>query len=243
MESPTSKQSVNSANSKKYTLFLIPYSAAFQIHSCSTGKPGLSPGIPGNHSTATVVIYNEKGYSIGGLLMRRTLLRCVQLSLIAILSACGPQPENAPQEPAADDGKPPAAIMTIGEKEQVAGVGTYCWPQAQGPAMCADALGIPTAQEAISVSSPFTAHFEIPVNRGPAAVQLTVIPVGPESEMAMQAAGYRWWEPRPGESFDLVAENLPAAGLDLEPGLYVLSLFVSWQDFGDASYGFLVQVV
>lgn len=26
-------------------------------------------------------------------------------------------------------------------------------------------------------------------------------------------------------------------------GLYVLNLFVSWQNFGDASYGFLVQVV
>ena len=39
------------------------------------------------------------------------------------------------------------------------------------------------------------------------------------------------------------AENLPEADLDLEPGLYVLNLFVSWQNFGDASYGFLVQVV
>jgi hypothetical protein len=74
-------------------------------------------------------------------------------------------------------------------------------------------------------------------------VRLTVIAVGPESEMSMQAGGYRWWQPQPGESMDLQAENLPEAELDLEPGLYVLNLFVAWQNFGDASYGFLVQVV
>lgn len=30
--------------------------------------------------------------------------------------------------------------------------------------------------------------------------------------------------------------------LSPEPGLYVLSLFVSWQRGGDTSYGFLVEV-
>lgn len=175
--------------------------------------------------------------------MRTTLLLITQLNLIAILTACGIAPETTPQKRPADEGKPPAAIMTIGEAEQVAGVGTYCWPQPQGPALCADALGIPTAPEALTVSTPFTAHFEIPVNRGPTAVRLTVIPVGPESEMTMQTGGHRWWQPQPGESFDLPAENLPEADLDLEPGLYVLNLFVSWVNFGDASYGFLVQVI
>lgn len=174
--------------------------------------------------------------------MRTAILLFAQLTMVTILSACSLAPESSTQELPADAGKPPAAIMTVGDEEQVAGVGTYCWPQPQGPDLCADALGIPTAQEALSVSAPFSAHFEIPVNRGPTAVRLTVIPVGPESEMAMQAGGYRWWEPQPGESFDLPAENLPQANLDLEPGLYVLSLFVSWRDFGDASYGFLVEV-
>ncbi|HEX6305359.1 MAG TPA: hypothetical protein VFZ76_14290 [Anaerolineales bacterium] len=175
--------------------------------------------------------------------MRTTLLGWLQLALIAMLTACGIETARTPQEPAADEGKPPAAIMTIDEEEQVAGVGTYCWPQPQGPALCADAMGIPTAQEPLSIDAPFTANFEIPVNRGPTVVRLTVIPVGPESEMSMQAGGYRWWQPQPGESMDLQAENLPEADLDLEPGLYVLNLFVSWQNFGDASYGFLVQVV
>ena len=30
--------------------------------------------------------------------------------------------------------------------------------------------------------------------------------------------------------------------LSLEPGLYLLNVFVQWQEFGDASYGFLVEV-
>ncbi len=69
------------------------------------------------------------------------------------------------------------------------------------------------------------------------------MPVGPESEMSdVQVSGYRWWQFQAGEYIQLPAKNLPETELDLDPGTYVFNLFVSWNNLGDASYGFLVQV-
>ncbi len=42
--------------------------------------------------------------------------------------------------------EPPPAILKIDGKEQISGIGSYCW-KGTWKALCVDVIGIPTAQE------------------------------------------------------------------------------------------------
>jgi hypothetical protein len=143
-----------------------------------------------------------------------------------------------------DTDKPPLAVLTIHGASQEAGLGTYCWTnEASGAGLCLDAIGIATPPEPLPVTSPFTAQFMIPVEDEPRDVVLNIRQAAPELEMDEDALDLRWWAYGEGGTVhQLALEREPAVELDLEPGLYVLDLFVSWERLGDASYGFLVEV-
>ncbi len=154
--------------------------------------------------------------------------------------------DNAPQEePDASGGspevKPPPALLTIAGQEQFSGIGTYCWT---GPdaAVCADMVGIPTAEGPLAAVSPFVAAFQLEPEEAPRELLLTVIPVTAEDEMERWADGSRSWPYQDGERHSLPLERQPSVELALEPGLYVLHLQGWWDAWGDASYGFLVEV-
>ncbi|MFN2220661.1 MAG: hypothetical protein ACK2UA_18775 [Anaerolineae bacterium] len=154
-----------------------------------------------------------------------------------------------PTEPASSGGtpevKPPPAILTIGGQEQMSGIGTYCWTgsaEAAAVSICADMVGIPTAEGPLAAGSPFTATFRLEPEETPEELVLTVIPVTAEDEMESWADGSRSWPYRPGETYTLPLEREPSVELSLEPGLYVLNLQGWWDAWGDASYGFLVEV-
>ena len=153
--------------------------------------------------------------------------------------------ETAPEAPGGDmdPGKPPLAVMTVNGDSQTAGLGTYCWSDdSSGAGLCLDAIGIPTPEEPLEVTSPFTAQFLIPVEETPRDVVVTVAPADPDAEMNdVSDQGWRWWSYREGENHQLALEREPQFNLDLEPGLYVINLFVSWDGLGDASYGFLEE--
>jgi Tol biopolymer transport system component len=142
------------------------------------------------------------------------------------------------------DTEPPTAILTIGDQRQPAGIGSYCWPDTTaGMALCLDKVGLPTASEPLQVSGPFVTQLSIPLSDKPDILSLTTIPVTYEEQMDLDAEGMRWWPPKPGDSFDLPLAPPHQLELNLEPGLYVLSVFAQWQDIGDVLYGFLVEVL
>jgi hypothetical protein len=153
--------------------------------------------------------------------------------------APGPDGEALPVEP-------PPAILEIGGQEQISGIGTYCWtqPQKEGNsvAVCADMVGISTAEEPLVAGSPFTATFRLIPEEMPDELLLEVIPVTDKDEFEEWPAGSRGWPFQEGERHSLNLEREPSIELSLEPGLYVLNLFGRWQVWGDASYGFLVEV-
>jgi hypothetical protein len=60
--------------------------------------------------------------------------------------------------------------------------------------------------------------------------------------MDLNAEGMLWWSPKLGDSFDIPLAPPHQLELNLEPGLYVLSVFAQWQEIGDVLYGFLVEV-
>ncbi len=136
------------------------------------------------------------------------------------------------------------ATLAIAGTEQIAGLGSYCWRYEDGRPLCADTIGIPTAQDVLPAGSPFTARLRLPVERPVTESQLNVYPVTVDDQLDSEARGLRWWRPK-GKArgpFTLTLEGETIVELSLEPGLYVLSLFVRWQGWGDAAYGFLVEV-
>jgi hypothetical protein len=139
--------------------------------------------------------------------------------------------------------EPPPAILKIDGKEQISGVGSYCWTETWN-ALCADMIGIPTAQEPLIASSPFTAHLRLPLQEPPYELQLDVIRVNDEDQINLSARGWRWWDIRDTQrkNFTLTLESEQDIELSLEPGLYVLSIGAWWTEKGSASYGFLVEV-
>ncbi len=137
--------------------------------------------------------------------------------------------------------EPPPAILKIDGKEQISGIGSYCW-RGTWKALCVEVIGIPTAQEPLIASSPFTAHLRLPLQEPPYELRLNVVQVKDEDELNFSARGRRWWKEREEKLFTLPLEREQDIELSLEPGLYVLSIGAWWKDKGSASYGFLVEV-
>ena len=140
--------------------------------------------------------------------------------------------------------EPPLATLVIAGKEQIAGLGSYCWRYEDGRPLCTSSIGIPTAQDALPADSPFTARLRLPVERPVTESQLTVYRVTVDDQLDSVARGLRWWRPKgeTREPLTLTLEGETTVELSLEPGLYVLSLFARWKGHGDAAYGFLVEV-
>ena len=132
---------------------------------------------------------------------------------------------------------PPPAMLEINGVTQISAIGSYCWSGGG----CADAIGIPTPMEARTISSPITAHLRLPIDASPTTLLLTVIPVTEKDEMQENARGYRWWNYQEGQSSQLPLQSQQDIQIDLDPGLYVLSIQVWWDEKGSVTYGFLVE--
>ena len=169
-----------------------------------------------------------------------------------ILAACAaPVTPTQPPEPTATtipDGSPPPAVLEIAGVEQAAGIGTYCWPLpaagGESVAACVDKVGLPTSRDPLIAESPVTARLTLPMEQPPAQLQLSVFPAVSENEVKMDnlPAEFRFWMPAEGISQELEQQTSQDIQLELEPGLYVFYVFGAWENKGDVSYGFLVEV-
>lgn len=154
------------------------------------------------------------------------------------------RPTPTPAVPAMTE--PPPATLTIGGHSQVSGIGSYCWntsgDPAQGIGMCVDKMGLITPLDPLVVpGGPLTAEFLLPLEDAPSEVLLTVFPAQGEPSIF---AGGQGWMPNfdAGQSHELALAPAQSIALELEPGLYVFSVFARWDAWGDVAYGFLVQV-
>ena len=141
---------------------------------------------------------------------------------------------------------PPPAILKIDGDEQTSGIGTNCWKEEvnQTSYLCADYAGIITPTEPLLSRSPFTAHLRLPLQEPPKEVSFIATQVMDDNELKSEANGARVWrfEWTEGNWHELPSERESDINLSLEPGLYVLNVFVKWEGQGDVLYGFLVQV-
>ena len=168
------------------------------------------------------------------------------LFVVFILAACTPIipiSQSAEATPPSEI-KPPPATLTINDVTQTAGIGSYCWadnPGAQKSILCVDMAGIPTSGEPlIAVDTPFVGRFRLPVKDPPASLYLSVMPA--EQEINSNQKDVRLWEPANGWSGGLPFKKEVEYPFQEGPGLYIFELNVRWKEYGDVSYGFLVQV-
>ena len=144
--------------------------------------------------------------------------------------------------PGQSNSEPPPATLTINGHEQMAGVTGYCWQRGDGTSICADGIGFTTAPEPITAESTFLALFEYMLDAKPERVQLSIFSASQPVLMGPEESEWRYWKSVPGDQFTLSPNNNPSIELNLEPGWYVLNLFVDWPDYGQVNYGFLVDV-
>ncbi len=139
--------------------------------------------------------------------------------------------------------EPSPAFLIIGGEEQISGIGNYCWKDlGTGLPRCVDIFVIRTTQEPLLAHSPFTAYFRLAIQEPPDSLSLIVFRVTERDEVKSEDE-WRWWRlEKEGELYLLPGRIEPDIELSLMPGLYVLNLFASWQQFGDVEYGFLVEV-
>lgn len=142
--------------------------------------------------------------------------------------------------------RPPPATLSIDGKEQISGIGSYCWEDVwKGEiwkSVCADYAGIPTVSEPLPANSTFTAHLSLPLMEPPQELQLRIIQVTNKDILEKGVGDLRFWRSDSGKSFTLPLESEQDVNLSLEPGLYVFKVFPRWKEKGSVSYGFLLQV-
>ena len=139
--------------------------------------------------------------------------------------------------------EPPPAFLTIDGVRQESGIGSYCWIAGEDPGTCADMIGIPTQQTPLQANPLVFLQFDLHVDQRPVNSVLSVRSFTQEDALDMDAGSWQWWPyNEPDSSFHLPGVVNPQIELTLPAGLNVITLSVSWPDYGDVSYGFLVNV-
>lgn len=142
-----------------------------------------------------------------------------------------------------DPYNPPLARLEVGEERQLAGRGSFCWK-----GNCAD-FGIYTNSMPLVVRSPFTAHLHLPLVEPPDGLRLYTMMVSPPGHLEYEIIAddeASWSSEKPGrELLDrgaLLLKRDQDIKLSLEPGYYALVISAAWRDYGDAQYGFLIEI-
>ena len=137
--------------------------------------------------------------------------------------------------------KPLPATLAIDGREQVAGIGSHCWQQG-----CEDGPVIETASAPLFAHSPLTAHLRLPLPWPPSVLSLVVLWQGRagEIEWTQENPVRRLWDTDKEATYrsSLPLEREQDIVLSLDAGIYVLDIFAQWEEIGDVSYGFLVEV-
>ena len=170
-------------------------------------------------------------------------------SFIFFVTACGPVTEVSNIEPTLAI-TPPPATLEVDSVTQTAGIGSYCW-KSEGiisKSLCADMAGIPTARDPLALTEfPINAQFYFGMELAPDNVTMSVMPVTSGQELVGADNAHRFWNPGEGWSGSLPPKvSFEYSFQETEfvngNGLYVILISASWKDWGDASYGFLIQI-
>ena len=155
-------------------------------------------------------------------------------------------PSPSPDLSAFYGNRPPAAILIVGEQEQVAAVGTSTWTlEKKGQEQTTvhgDAFALLTPSDPLPVPASFITTLRLPIPTTPSTLWYTIKPVTDDISRTSRQESTSWQAAfgQPGTSLDLKPEQ--EISLSLEPGQYLLEVYASWPELGSADYGFFLEV-
>jgi hypothetical protein len=155
-----------------------------------------------------------------------------------------PPPDNGISE---YYGAPPAAVLFVGEQQQTAALGSYCWIQGmeEGSPVegCQDSAGIPTPQVFLPGAVQFEGRLRLPLPFPPATLSVYTMPVTPADTVQPPSEGKIIWSYLEGTTIALAPETEQELQLELMPGLNVLYINAQWEGLGTVGYGFIVDAI
>lgn len=178
--------------------------------------------------------------------------------LLTLLAACGPltplpiitPATNVSETPTPSDYVlPPIAMLEVNGQTQEAGLGSYCWTSA-GVNTCYDLAGISTPLSPLELTEfPANAKFHFKTNLAPDKLTMAVIPIAQDQDFRWADDFHRLWNPNLAETWSgslppKVSVDYPFQKIEFTngDGLYIIHASASWQNLGDVSYGFLIQI-
>jgi hypothetical protein len=186
------------------------------------------------------------------------------VAAVLVLSACTqPQPLGGEQVPPTElpgtvpeeaieltkyfGSRPPMATLIVGEQQQEAAIGTSTWVVEQKgeekTIIHSDAFGLVTPAEPLIVSSPITATLVLPIPLPPSDLWYRVIPAADASlQSTGEPAALTWLPGTSQPRIFLPSDTRHEIPFSLDPGQYLIEVYVEWPDLGDADYGFLVEM-
>lgn len=167
------------------------------------------------------------------------------LGFFLVVAACAQAtgPAEPPLPPDVTLNGPPAATLDVNGETQTAAVGSHCWPYPDSEtAICADFIGVTTPREPLAVSSPIQGSIDWSQEDLPDRASGVIYPAADVDELESSEATRIWdYPPQASLPLELSVDGQLSVSVD-SPGLYILSVHAAWEDTGDISYGFLVQV-
>jgi len=170
---------------------------------------------------------------------------------VLLLSACTPTTDASDILPTFlpdMSGESPApAYLEIDGQLQTAAVGSYCWDYIdmnnEPVGACSDSIGISTPIQPLPAKKTITAQLSLPYSTFPSILSLGVFTASNENEIPLEEeSNIRLWSYLEGINRELALQPRQEVTIELEPGLYVFNLWAVWDDKGEVTYGFLVEV-
>lgn len=170
------------------------------------------------------------------------------IMLTSSMSACATS--SALAEPAAidisDSREPPLATLEINGITQEARIGSYCWltqTDAGEPVeACQDSVAVATPHTPLESSSPVTAQLRFAVKQPPDQISASVFVASDDDGFDVNTGELNLWSNKEGTLVTLQPQTRQEFTLELAPGLYVFQVYCVWDNNGEASYGFLIEV-
>ena len=145
-----------------------------------------------------------------------------------------------------DTKEPPLATLEINGKSQDARVGSYCWStkdELDEPVeACQDSVGVPTVFAPLVASSPVTAQLHFAMKEPPDQISASVFVASKAYEFEVPVGDLHIWSYKEGTLVTLQPRSNQELTLELDPGLYVFNVFCVWENKGESSYGFFIEV-
>lgn len=178
------------------------------------------------------------------------------VTLALLLTACAPNSTSAKLV------EPRDAILEINNQTQRATLGSYCWTERKSfsdSTVCADMMGISTPSTPLVITQlPVRAKIHFTIGIAPYEATMEVIPIAQKNEMGRNNGVINWNPTIPGAASITLPLKASSEYIFQQKdfikgdGLYIIFVYADWNKpggillkdaaWGDASYGFLIQV-